>query len=957
MEDIKDTILIADDQEINRVILREVFNSAYILEAENGQEALEMIEQYHDSLSVVLLDIVMPEKNGYQVLKEMDQEGYLDSVPVIVITALNSADDAVKAFDMGASDVIVKPFEPYLVKRRVQNIVDLRRQKINQKELIEKQAEALRKSNDKMIDMLSSIIESRSLQPGQHIRRIRLLTQTLLEQVNRTFPEYGLNRHQINMIARAAALHDIGKIAIPKKILDTPGPLAPEEYEIVKTHVERGSELLASVGYENDEEFIRYAYDICRYHHLRWNQTGYPLHDSLSDDVPVWAEVVGIADCYDALTHDQVYRKAMLPEQALNMIFNGKCGTFSEPILECLKLVTDEFRYIVAHYGDQEGEQVSLKGRGPVRMGQNLSEQGWQNLKYNTLLQYMDSTVAEIDFVHHMYHVIYVASTAFEALRTGTSIVDALEKLMKNAVHPEDRAALLPGVRTYMEDFFQDNQVRRSRHYRILNSYTGQYDTYEETLIRLHTGMMRQQKALLIWHLQFSGEQEAPARDRLGEHPMLHCLLEGVKFCKADKDFTLPEGNEFDGFLGYTAEELRHVCDNQYVKLIYPGDRSRVVREYWEQRRHGNQAELMYRLVTKEGCLLWVLDKSYCTVGKNQEEYIYFVLIDITQTREHELEVQERMELYQLLMDHTNDIIMEWDMASNGLKYISHDRNERKTDPVIEANKGKIQYVFHIHPEELQEFVRLTADIRKGCEYGELELRLMDQKGCYRWYKMRIASRSSHWEEPTKAVCVLTCIDAEKRSVKALHDRADHDVLTGLYEKGFAVKTLKNYFMTRKEDDISALFILDVDDFKHVNDTYGHMFGDKVLKRAARELMKLFRNDDMIARIGGDEFLIFMRHIRERDIADMRAAKVNRAFRTIRMEEEENFRITCSMGVAVCPDDGCSFEELFRRSDLALYTAKDRGKNQYALYDPETMQESFEAMQALAAARTSIDSE
>ena len=241
----RDTILIVDDMEINRVILDGLFQEEYhLLEAENGEQALLLLRQYHENIAIMLLDVVMPVMDGYRVLQEMGANGLLDEVPVVVITADNSLEGELRAFDLGASDIIVKPFEPHVVKRRVHNIIELYLHKHNLEDMVGQQARKLRESNDVLVDALSSVIEYRSLESGQHIKRIRLLTRVLLEEVCRNCPEYGLDKKKIEVIASASALHDIGKIAIEDKILNKPGRLTKEEFEIMKTHTVKGCQIL-----------------------------------------------------------------------------------------------------------------------------------------------------------------------------------------------------------------------------------------------------------------------------------------------------------------------------------------------------------------------------------------------------------------------------------------------------------------------------------------------------------------------------------------------------------------------------------------------------------------------------------------------------------------------------------------------------------------------------------------
>lgn len=346
-----DYVLIADDMEVNRAILSEIFCSSYsILEAADGKEALWQVRRHEEELSVVLLDIVMPEMSGYDVLVAMRDDGILVKVPVVVVTSEDSIQSEMKSFDLGASDLIMKPFEPHVVRRRVQNIIDLYQHKNNLEHLVETQAQRLQASNEAMIDALSSVIEYRNLESGQHIRRIRLFTRILAERISRAgYSKWG--PADINMISSAASMHDIGKIAIPDSILTKPGRLTDEEFGVMKTHAEKGSEMILEISWMSDQEYIRYAYDICRHHHERWDGRGYP--DGLKgEDIPLSALVAGVADVYDALTTVRVYKGAYTHKEAVRMICGGECGSFPQWLLDCLLNVEKNFARLAHEYAD-----------------------------------------------------------------------------------------------------------------------------------------------------------------------------------------------------------------------------------------------------------------------------------------------------------------------------------------------------------------------------------------------------------------------------------------------------------------------------------------------------------------------------------------------------------------------------------------------------------------------------
>lgn len=339
MEPIKRKLLVVDDIAINRIILRELFSEEYdVLEAENGVFALEIINQYGVDLSIVLLDIVMPLMDGFEVLTKMRESGIIEAVPVILITGENDEQKMLLGYGMGVSDIVEKPFNPDIIYRRVSNVVALYAHKLEmemklkeQKQMLELQARRLRQFDQFLIDALSTTVEFRDFESGEHIKRIRIVTRQLLIELMAYYP---LTREQIDIIASVSAMHDIGKIAIPDSILLKPGRLTKEEFEIMKTHTIRGCEILESLKSQQNMEFFKYSYEICRHHHERWDGRGYP--DGLKgDEISVWAQAASIADVYDALTCKRVYKEAFSHEEAVRMILNDECGVFNPVLLEC----------------------------------------------------------------------------------------------------------------------------------------------------------------------------------------------------------------------------------------------------------------------------------------------------------------------------------------------------------------------------------------------------------------------------------------------------------------------------------------------------------------------------------------------------------------------------------------------------------------------------------------------
>ena len=337
-------LLIVDDSEMNREILKEILGKEYrILEACDGNEALEMLEQYGTEISLVLLDIIMPKMDGFEVLAYMNRDKWIEDIPVIMISSEGSESYIRRAYELGASDYISRPFDAKVVYQRVINMIKLYAKQRRLIHLVTDQIYEKEKNNRMMTGILSQIVEFRNGESGLHVLHINILTQLLLEKLMRKSENYNLSWSQQYMIATASALHDIGKIGIDEKILNKPGKLTKEEFEVMKQHTIIGAQMLDSLEMYHDEEMIKYAYEICRWHHERYDGKGYP--DGLKgEEIPISAQVVSLADVYDALVSDRVYKKAYSHEKAMEMILNGECGVFNPLLLECLVEIQDKVR-------------------------------------------------------------------------------------------------------------------------------------------------------------------------------------------------------------------------------------------------------------------------------------------------------------------------------------------------------------------------------------------------------------------------------------------------------------------------------------------------------------------------------------------------------------------------------------------------------------------------------------
>ena len=340
--DKRQKILIVDDAELNRVILKEILGETYsYLEAENGNQAIQMMGE-NIGIDLMLLDINMPQMNGFEVLEMMKNSQCIAETPVIMISSEESVDTIRKAYEMGITDYITRPFDSVIVKKRVQNTLELY---ANQKRLVNvvvDQVYEKEENNNIMIRILSNVLGSRNSESREHILHIKTATEMMLRQLVKVTDAYPLTEADIALITTASSLHDIGKVRIPEKILNKPGRLTDEEFKVMKTHSELGAAMIQDMDFPQEHPLIHTAWEICRWHHERWDGKGYP--DGLKgEEIPISAQVVSIVDVYDALTSERCYKKAFDHDTAMQMILDGQCGQFNPLLLKCLKELSLQF--------------------------------------------------------------------------------------------------------------------------------------------------------------------------------------------------------------------------------------------------------------------------------------------------------------------------------------------------------------------------------------------------------------------------------------------------------------------------------------------------------------------------------------------------------------------------------------------------------------------------------------
>ena len=919
-----DTLLIAcgtpDDRRHLRMVLEERY---HLLEADNTQQMLLLLRQNVSCIASLILSVTVPEKLDMALL---EQEALLSRVPVILIGEWDDPELLTGGFRRGAADVIPLNYEPYAMLHRIENIVELHLHKQYLEHMVQEQAAVLRNTNDTLVDALSAIIEHRSVESGQHILRIRQFTRILLQEVARSCPEYRMDDNTINIISGAAALHDIGKISIPDAILMKPGRLTPEEIEIMRTHSLTGCRILDTLGDMADKDYLRYAHNICHYHHERWDGSGYP-EGLKGEDIPICAQVVGLADVYDALTTKRVYKDAYSFAQAVNMILRGDCGAFSPKLLECFKHVTNEFEELARAYADglsPKTERFDTSLPAPGRQEENSLER--VRAKYSALVHYINGLLMEVDLNSDLFHLIYNPYPELSWLNevdTFSSLVQLLEERVEDPLSREKMVRFFHAdIRTFL-----DEDLRRSTQYfDFRNKLRPQGDRFEVTLLRINP-IEADRRTFAVLCRWVEKERQT------GDEP-IPILSDCTFLCRNEAGFTLLElGRHLPRLAGYTREELQQEFGGRLMELVVPEDRETLWRSFQKQLEKGNQAEAEFRVRHKNGQLLWVSDRARLSLGPDGREVLCCYLTDISTSRLAFDELNEKLRRYEIILAQTENVLFEWDMQTDRIAFSDTWEKIFGFAPMNGQVRSALREGSYFHPDDLPLLLDGIGRLENGSQYEMTEVRIATARGRYLWCRFRASAIRDAAGKLVRIAGIIINIDAEKKAERLLQDRAERDALTKLLNKTAGRKQAEEYLAQYPQGAKCTMLIIDLDNFKEVNDQYGHLFGDAVLSKAAREIEKLFRAQDILCRIGGDEFLVLMRGVADRQLVASRCQRLLNIFATIFRNGKRNLPLGCSIGIALSPDHGTSYYELFNHADQALYRAKAKGKNDYCFYD------------------------
>ena len=921
-----DTLLIACNTAEKRKILRDILRDYYyLLEANSTRQMDALLNQNRSIVAAVLVDM--------DIWESADIAG-MECTPVIVIVKDDSQALRQRAFDMGAADVIPVDYDTDSILRRIDTIVQLHQHRQHLHQLVNEQAKVLKRSNELMVDALSSIIEYRSSESGQHVLRIRNFTKILLREVQRCCPEYQLTEETISIIASASALHDVGKISIPDSILMKSGKLTPEEWEVMKSHSIMGCHILDSMAGVGNPEYLRYAHNICHYHHERWDGSGYP--EGLSgDDIPICAQVVGLADAFDALTSKRVYKDAYSLETAVNMLLNGECGAFSEKLLECFKHVAEQYKELAKAYADgmtpsTEGFDVSLPSHTDREHADSM--QALQS-KYISLLHYINCFVLEISVDQGHYHLRYNPYPELALIGESRDLNQLGKIILDRIVYPTDKRRMQELLETGISNFLNAGLRQQSFQF-LFYGKDGQPEKYDVTLLRSNVKQTENRGfGVLCRKTDVTAET---FRNQPGNPEAT--LMESSFVCRNDQNLTLVRYGAYTRLLaGYSLKDIQNRLNNSLLQMVHPEDRENLLRELREKFRERNVATTQYRVIARDGSIWWIISRNHLSMGEDGNEYIHSLVLDNTEAHQAYEDIQDKIRRYEIILSQTENVLFEWDVVQDTIVFSDTWKSLFGLPPVrSDVHRHLINGTF-FHPDDLPLMEEAVARLYNGSRYEMAEVRIATSKGRYLWCRFRATALLDESGKLQKICGIIINVHAEKQSSQALQERAERDSLTKLLNKSAAKKYVEEYINRQDETINCALLVIDLDNFKQVNDRYGHLFGDTALKQTARILKKMFRNQDIIARVGGDEFMVLMLGTSDEELLKNRCKQLLNAFDETFRNLCQDTKLSCSVGIAVAPNHGRSFYELFRNADQAMYQAKTKGKNTFAFYDAKAV--------------------
>lgn len=790
-------ILIVDDSEMNRDMLSDMLSDDYdIVEAADGEEALSILKERVYDIDLVLLDIIMPAVDGFGVLDVMKRYHWIDNTPVIMISSETSQSYIRKAFELGVTDYIIRPFDSFIIHKRVSNTLMLYRKQKKLLSALEEQVYENEKNNSMMINVLAHIVEFRNGESGMHVHHIKQLTSILLQNLIEKTDKYHLTENDILLISTASSLHDIGKISIDDKILNKPGRLTAEEFEVIKTHSVIGAEMLNDLHNTHNYPLFDKAYEICRWHHERYDGKGYP--DGLKgEEIPISAQVTSLADVYDALTSNRCYKKAFSHEKAMEMILDGQCGAFNPVLLQCLK---DCEKQILAEFSDS-----------------------------------IDTT------------------------QDDRLLIRATEELVENKISSDkiDFSAHLPIAARDRWNFFSDGS----------GEIQFEYDAILDVL------------RLTKYGAKVLGLQE------LTMHP--RGLKQG--YLGAQNIQTILDAMQSEASLEKPVVKIK-----KHISLNGPRRWYEIrIRTLWSNEENPKYTGILGRIIDINDSELAIVRPEY-RISENDDAEIRQTISKLTQV----------FDVVRLVDITDNEIVRSGCKPGN--------------EEMINACRGDKCYAIWGKTQRCKNCVSSKAFEKRG-QVSKLEF--ADDS---------IFQIISKYVEISGKPYVLEMIYKDNDGVLlGAYGKTDfmdnivnynrqlyHDALTGTYNRRYYEEQAKSMRY------IDAVAMLDANNFKGINDHYGHAAGDCVLKAVCESIKECIRSSDILIRLGGDEFVLLMANIPE-IVFYQKISEIKQRISEIKLPDYPDIKCAAAIGgvYGIQP-----IENALTEADRLMYLDKNASK-------------------------------
>lgn len=790
-------ILIVDDSEMNRDMLSDMLSDDYdIVEAADGEEALSILKERVYDIDLVLLDIIMPAVDGFGVLDVMKRYHWIDNTPVIMISSETSQSYIRKAFELGVTDYIIRPFDSFIIHKRVSNTLMLYRKQKKLLSALEEQVYKNEKNNSMMINVLAHIVEFRNGESGMHVHHIKQLTSILLQNLIEKTDKYHLTENDILLISTASSLHDIGKISIDDKILNKPGRLTAEEFEVIKTHSVIGAEMLNDLHNTHNYPLFDKAYEICRWHHERYDGKGYP--DGLKgEEIPISAQVTSLADVYDALTSNRCYKKAFSHEKAMEMILDGQCGAFNPVLLQCLK---DCEKQILAEFSDS-----------------------------------IDTT------------------------QDDRLLIRATEELVENKISSDkiDFSAHLPIAARDRWNFFSDGS----------GEIQFEYDAILDVL------------RLTKYGAKVLGLQE------LTMHP--RGLKQG--YLGAQNIQTILDAMQSEASLEKPVVKIK-----KHISLNGPRRWYEIrIRTLWSNEENPKYTGILGRIIDINDSELAIVRPEY-RISENDDAEIRQTISKLTQV----------FDVVRLVDITDNEIVRSGCKPGN--------------EEMINACRGDKCYAIWGKTQRCKNCVSSKAFEKRG-QVSKLEF--ADDS---------IFQIISKYVEISGKPYVLEMIYKDNDGVLlGAYGKTDfmdnivnynrqlyHDALTGAYNRRYYEEQAKSMRY------IDAVAMLDANNFKGINDHYGHAAGDCLLKAVCESIKECIRSSDILIRLGGDEFVLLMANIPE-IVFYQKISEIKQKISEIKLPDYPDIKCAAAIGgvYGIQP-----IENALTEADRLMYLDKNASK-------------------------------